>query len=57
MKNIKVHYKIFIFDLSKMVKTITNTLISFLGRTNARTFHENPNLIHTEHTFINPKSA
>ena len=29
-------------------------LISFLGRANVRAFHENPNRIHTELTFINP---
>ena len=29
-------------------------LISFLGRANMRAFHENPNHIHTELTFINP---
>ena len=29
-------------------------LISFLGRANLRAFHENPNCIHTELTFIDP---
>ena len=29
-------------------------LISFLGSANVRAFHENPNRIHTELTFINP---
>ena len=29
-------------------------LISFLSRENVRAFHENPNRIHTELTFINP---
>ena len=29
-------------------------LISCLGRSNLRTFRENPNGIHTELTFINP---
>ena len=29
-------------------------LISFLSRTNVCAFHENPNRIHTELTFINP---
>ena len=29
-------------------------LISFLGPANVRAFHENPNRIHTELTFINP---
>ena len=29
-------------------------LISFLCRANVRAFHENPNRIHTELTFINP---
>ena len=29
-------------------------LISCFGRANALAFHENPNLIHTELTFINP---
>ena len=29
-------------------------LISFLSRANVRAFHENPNRIHTELTFINP---
>ena len=28
--------------------------ISCLGRANVRAFHENPNRIHTELTFINP---
>ena len=32
-------------------------LISFLSRANVRAFHENPNRIHTELTFINPESA
>ena len=32
-------------------------LISCLGRANVRAFHENPNRIQTELTFINPKSA
>ena len=30
-------------------------LISCLGRANVRALHENPNRIHTEHTFINRK--
>ena len=29
-------------------------LISFLSRANVRAFHENPNRIYTELTFINP---
>ena len=29
-------------------------IISCLGRANVRAFHENPNRIHTELTFINP---
>ena len=29
-------------------------LISFLGHASKRAFHENPNRIHTELTFINP---
>ena len=29
-------------------------LISFLSHANVREFHENPNRIHTELTFINP---
>ena len=29
-------------------------LISFLSRANVRPFHENPNRIHTELTFIHP---
>ena len=29
-------------------------LVSVLGRANVRAFHENPNRIHTELTFINP---
>ena len=28
--------------------------VSWFGRANVRTFHENPNRIHTELTFINP---
>ena len=32
-------------------------LISFLGRANVRAFHENPNRIYTELTYINPYSA
>ena len=34
--------------------SINNLLISFLSRANVRAFHENPNRIHTELTFINP---
>ena len=30
------------------------TVISFLSRANVRAFHENPNRIHFELTFINP---
>ena len=33
---------------------IYKELISFLSRANERAFHENPNRIHTELTFINP---
>ena len=33
---------------------IGKELISVLGRTNVRAFHENPNRIHTVLTFINP---
>ena len=33
---------------------ICKGLISFLSRANVRAFHENPNGIHTELTFINP---
>ena len=29
-------------------------IISYLGRANVRAFHENPNRIHTERTFVNP---
>ena len=29
-------------------------LISFLSRANVHAFHENPNGLHTELTFINP---
>ena len=36
----------FIYNLVK--------IISFLSRANVRAFHENPNRIHTELTFINP---
>ena len=36
----------FIYNLVK--------LISFLSRANVRAFHENPNRIHTELTFLNP---
>ena len=32
-------------------------LISCLGRAKMLAFHEHPNRIHTELTFINPKSA
>ena len=32
-------------------------LISFLGRASVHAFHENPNRIHTELTFLNPYSA
>ena len=31
-----------------------NQVFSFLSRANVRAFHENPNRIHTELTFINP---
>ena len=31
--------------------------LSFLSRANVRAFHENPNRVHTELTFINPISA
>ena len=31
-----------------------NEFISLLSRANVRAFHENPNRIHTELTFINP---
>ena len=37
----------FIYNLEK-------ELISVLSRTNVRVFHEKPNCIHTELTFINP---
>ena len=33
---------------------IGKELISFLSRANVRAFHENPNSIHNELTFINP---
>ena len=33
---------------------ICNLVISFLSRANVHAFHENPNPIHTELTFINP---
>ena len=39
----------FIYNLVK-----TKELISSLSRANVRAFHENPNRIHTELTFINP---
>ena len=34
--------------------SIYNLVKSFLSRTNVRAFHENPNRIPTELTFINP---
>ena len=32
-------------------------IYNFVGRANVRAFHENPNRIHTELTFIYPESA
>ena len=34
--------------------SVGKELISFLSRANVRAFHENPNRIHTELTFVNP---
>ena len=42
---------------SGFIYKIGKELISFLGRANVRAFHENPNRIHTELTFLNPYSA
>ena len=42
------------FSSAKEGKSDFKELISFLGRANVRAFHENPNRIHTELTFINP---
>ena len=39
---------------AKQGKSVFKELISFLGRANVRTFHKNPNRIHTELTFVNP---
>ena len=39
---------------SGFINKFCKELISFLSRANVRAFHENPNRIHTELTFINP---
>ena len=39
---------------SGSIYNLVKNLISCLGRINVCAFHENPNRIHTELTFINP---
>ena len=39
---------------SGFIYNFVKELISFFSRANVRAFHENPNRIHTELTFINP---
>ena len=42
---------------SGFIYNLVNSLISFLSRANVHAFHEIPNRIHTELTFIDPYSA
>ena len=39
---------------SGFIYYLIKSLLSFFGHANVRAFHENPNRIHTELTFINP---
>ena len=40
--------------VAKIRNRYNQVILSCLGRANLRAFHENPNRIHTEVTFINP---